>query len=229
MFRRIDRVSHVGSLDPASRTERASLEGPCLSVSVNPEDWSCIARVSGPTWELSCPGALWLDAGNLPDADMAAIMSWAEAEGYAEPARIWRAWHFDGEADSWRYFSLPSRDAALAEIDADDADPDDEVPSETGDLVDWTPGWRLTERAMAALERRSDDLDGPGGAIILYAMLKLAPAEPGLVGIWWDEEYDPLSLSCPRGGILPGRIALFEIRDEYGAPPPFRTIEDPAP
>jgi hypothetical protein len=222
MFITLACVNHVGTLDLTSRTDRASLEGPCLSVSVDPEDWGAIARVAGPTWELTCPGARWLDACNLTDEDRAEMMTWAKAEGFVEPATIWRAWHFDGEADSWACFTLSTSEAAWAEV-GDDLE-DEAIPSETGQPVDTVQGWRLTERGMAALERWSDALDGESGTVILYAMLKLAPDMPDLAGIWWDEEYNPLSLSCPRGGILPGRLDMFEIRDEYGALPPIREI-----
>lgn len=223
MFKNIDEVWHVGSLDPASRTRRPSLEGPCLSVSVDPQDWGHIARIAGPVWTLNRPGATWLDACNLTDSERAGIMSWAEAEGLAEPCELWRAWIYDSEADSWSYMTCADYESALEEIDGDTLC--DGVPSETGGLVDSVSGWSLTDRGMETLERWADRLDGEAGAIILYAMLKLAPEMPELAGIWWDELHDPLSLSCPRGGILPERLGEFEIADELGSLPPFRQDE----
>jgi hypothetical protein len=228
MLRAIERVFHVGSLDPASRTCRPSLEGPCLSVSVDPEDWGRIARVAGPTWTLERPGAKWLDACNLADEEMSRIMGWAEREGLAAPATVWRAWHSDDEADSWSFLQLPSGEAALAEAEGRDLE-GEEIPSLTGGPVDSMHGWTLTAAGMSVLERWADELDGEGGAIILYAMLKPAPKDPDLAGIWWDEIHDPLSLSCPRGGVLPGRLDLFEIRDERGALPPFRVSGEMEP
>lgn len=226
MFRTIGKVFHVGSLDPTSRTSRASLEGPCLSVSVHPEEWGSIARVSGPTWTLERPGARWLDACNLDDEQMGRIMAWAEREGLVRPARIWRAWIHDDESDDWRFLQLHSREAALAE--AADVEEQD-IPSLSGGPVDSLDGWRLTEAGMSMLERWADPLDAEGGAVILYAMLKLAPEDPDLAGIWWDEIHDPLSLSCPRGGVLPDRIGSFDIHDEFGNLPPFRRIEGAEP
>ncbi|MBW3243402.1 hypothetical protein KUV57_12080 [Epibacterium sp. DP7N7-1] len=220
MFITLERVSHVGALDLTHRTDRASLEGPCLSVSIDPEEWGGIARISGQTWTLTCTGARWLDACNLTDEDRIAIMAWVTDAGLVKPTNVWRAWHYDSEADTWGYFTLANREAAWAEVE--DEPKGMGTPSETGELVDVVAGWRLTEQGMTALERWSDDLDGEAGAVILYAMLKLAPEMPDLAGIWWDEEYNPLSLSCPRGGILPGRLDMFEIHDEHGALPPIR-------
>ncbi|MCW3782988.1 hypothetical protein [Defluviimonas salinarum] len=226
MYLRLGEVLHVGSLDPASRTARASLEGPCLSVSVDPEDWGHIARVSGPTWTLVRPGALWLDACGLGDAEKARIRDWAKTAGLAEETTAWRAWQYDDEADDWRYMTLPTREAAEAECQ--DMDPDG-VPSDNGELVEPVAALRLTQAAMARLERWHDPLDGEAGALILYAMEVLEPDHPDLVGIWWNEIHDPLSLSCPRGGVLPARLDEFDIRDEYGNLPPFRREEDPQP
>lgn len=222
MFRKIDRVQHVGSLDISSRSQRASLEGPCLSVSVDPEDWGQIARIAGPTWQLSCRGALWLDACALPADVRCEILEWAAENGFLEAHQVFKAWSYDSEIDEWRYFRLKSREAAEAEVDDDWSD-EEEIPSQSGTLIDEENGYRLTERGMDALERWADDLMAEDGALILWAMLKLAPEMPTLAGIWWEEERDVLALSCARGGVLPGRLDMFDIEDEYGNSPPIRS------
>lgn len=205
----IDTVWHVGSLEPESRTARASLEGPCLSVSVDPEDWGMIARIAGDTWTLERPGALWVDACNLSDLQEAALMDWATGAGLALAAPLWRAWHFDDEADDWRYMAFTTRDSALYELDGDAAE---EGPADDGTRLDCVQGHVLTDAAMAQLERWHDPMDALYGAVILFAMSRPVDVAPDLVGVWWSEEHDPLSLSCPRGGILPGRLAGFTVR-----------------
>jgi hypothetical protein len=50
-----------------------------------------------------------------------------------------------------------------------------------------------------------------------------------LMGIWWNEDFDPQSLSCPRGGIFPERLDRFGILDPAGNAPPFRTATCPEP
>lgn len=211
---RIDAVAHVGTLDPGRRAvaNRFSLEAFCLSVSVDPDAWRGIARCGGaPDWTLSHPGALWFDACALSDAQEAEITDWAVCEGLAERTTLWRSWFYDDEADDWSYMILPDEEAAIAEAEEDweESGPDE------GPAVEPFDGVRLTAAAMTALERWADAYHAMGGLVILFADRVLAPALPDLVGVWWDEIDDPLSLSCARGGVLPSRIALFEIAEGW--------------
>lgn len=203
---RMDEVIHVGTLDPETRTSRASLEGPCLSVSLDPDAWSSIARTAGPEWLLTRPGALWLDACALSDDQLSLISEWAIEEGFLERCDIWRAWHYDGESDDWGFSRHNTKEEAGYEVEGDDTG---QAPTDDGEPVDVEAGLRLTDAGMERLERWGDRLDGLDGAIILYAM-DLADRNPDLCGIWWNEDDNPLSLSCPRGGILPSRIYEFE-------------------
>jgi len=207
-LRRIDVVAHVGTLDPADRAvaNRASLEAFCLSVSHDPDGWAGIARIGGaPVWTLSRPGGLWLEANSLHDAQEAAIAAWALAAGHAERATLWRVWRFDDEADSWGMMIFDDHETALAEIDEDQEDdgPDGEP------AIEALEGLRLTPAGMARLERWVDPCHAMDGLVILWANDVLASSNPDVVGIWWDDIDDPLSLSCPRGGILPARLAEF--------------------
>lgn len=202
-------VFHVGSLCRADRTGRASLEAFMLSVSRDPEDWSSIARCAGPTWSLRLERAAYLDAMALTDADWKAIIDWGVEAGLATRALIHRAWHYDDEADDWRFMPFADPAAAAAEIEDIEAE-DGEVPSETGGLLDAVPGVILTETGMRALERWHNPTDGADGLLILAAR-ELARGDPDLVGVWWDEDHHPEALSCPRGGILPERLDRFEI------------------
>lgn len=211
---RIDAVAHVGSFDPNLRgvANRYSLEAYCLSVSVEPETWRGIARCGGaPDWTLSRPGALWFDACSLSDAQEGELIDWAVSEGLAERTTLWRSWRFDDEADDWAYMVLPNEETAIAEAEEDweNSGPDG------GPGVEPFDGVRLTAAAMSALERWADPSHAMGGLVILFADRVLAPALPDLVGVWWDELDDPLSLSCARGGVLPSRLPLLEIREGW--------------
>lgn len=211
---RIDAVAHVGTLDPSRRgvANRSSLEAFCLSVSVDPDTWRGIARCGdAPDWTLSRPGATWFDACALSDAQETEIIDWAVAEGLAERTTLWRSWRFDDEADDWAYMILPDKASAIdeAEEDWEDGGPDG------GPGVEPFEGVLLTAAAMEALERWSDPCHATGALVILFADRVLAPAIPDLVGVWWDEIDDPLSLSCARGGVLPSRLPLLEIREGW--------------
>jgi len=226
---RLDEVMHVGSLDIATRTARPSLEAFLLSVSVDPEEWGSIARCAGPIWTLRSVDARWLDAHSLDDDRLDEIEQWAIERGYAEKAEIWRAWHFDGECDDWRYFEFFDPEQAWAEVDEDE-EPDEDVPSETGELVDSVQGLKLTAAGIDALERWDGATAARDGIVILWARDVLSKEMPDLVGIWWNDLFDPLSLSCPRGGIFPEKLHLFEVEDEFGNPPPagFPRVDDSA-
>lgn len=211
---RIDAVAHVGTLDPGRRAvaNRFSLEAFCLSVSVDPDAWRGIARCGGaPDWTLSRPGATWFDACALSDGQEAEITDWAVSQGLAERMTLWRSWRFDDEADDWGYMILPDEGSAIAEAEEDweEAGPDG------GPAVEPFDGVRLTPAGMTALERWADPHHAMGGLVILFADRVLAPALPDLVGVWWDELDDPLSLSCARGGVLPSRLHLLEIREGW--------------
>lgn len=211
---RIDAVAHVGTLDPSRRgvANRTSLEAFCLSVSVDPDAWRGIARCGdAPDWTLSRPGATWFDACNLTEAQEAEITDWAVGAGLAERRTLWRSWRFDDEADDWGYLILPDEASAIAEAEEEW----EEGGPDGGAGVEPFEGVRLTAAAMTALERWSDPHHAMGGLVILFADRVLAPAFPDLVGVWWDEIDDPLSLSCARGGVLPSRLPLFEIREGW--------------
>ena len=211
---RIDAVAHVGSLDAGRRgvANRYSLEAFCLSVSVDPDAWRGIARCGdAPEWTLARPGAVWLDACSLSDAQEEEIIDWAVSEGLAERSTLWKSWFYDDEVDDWSYMILPDQDAAIAEAEEDweeggpDGDPGEEPFS----------GVLLTPNGMSELERWADPCHAMGGLVILIADRVLAPVIPDLVGVWWDEIDDPLSLSCARGGVLPSRLPLLEVREGW--------------
>ena len=197
-----DDVTHVGTLEAAdkARQNKPSLEAFCVSVSEHPEEWMAIARIGGaPTWSLSRPGSVWLHVLALTKAQEAAIIDWGVAEGLAEPTTLWRSWFYDSEADRMAYTQWNDEISARNQIDEDDEDA----------CVDHIDSHRLTPVGMALLERWRDDKTCLDGLTILWADRVLAPQLPELAGLWWDEDYAPDNLSCPRGGILPSRLDGF--------------------
>lgn len=216
----IDTVWHVGTLELSERTDRPSLEGNMLSVSEHPEIWSDIARCGGTTWELVREGALWLDALALSDEQEAEIRTWAVAEGFAQEATVYRVWHFDGEADDWAYFEFDSEERANQELYDPEEWADVEIPSESGGQLDRIAGILLTDAGMEAVGRWASNTNADDALVMIWADRVLKPANPDLMGVWWYEDDNPLSLSCPRGGAFVDRLAEFEITDDYGNEPP---------
>jgi hypothetical protein len=197
-----DNVFHVGTLqvDDKDRQNKPSLEAFCVSVSLHPEEWMAVARIGGaPTWALERPGSAWLDVLALSKAQEAAIIDWGVAEGYAAPTTLWRSWFYDSEADCMGYMQWNDEISANNEIDEDDE----------ASFIDSVDSHRLTPEGMALLERWRDDKTCLDGLTILWADRVLAPQLPELAGLWWDEDYDIMFLSCPRGGVLPSRLDQF--------------------
>lgn len=135
------------------------------------------------------------------------VGDWAVSAGYAEQRDVWHARYFDDEADDWKIIICASEEEALYWVDEEEEEDEPSISCKKSIV--------LTEAGMAELERWHDPLDGLDGAVILYARDVLTRDMPDLVGIWWDEEYNPLSLSCPRGGIFPDRIADFDVTEDW--------------
>lgn len=222
-----DTVFHVGALDPQAKLDnpgRSSLEAFCLSVSEEPDDWRNIAELGdAPEWGLSRPGSLFVDALALTDPQRREIETWAVERGYGERQEMWRAYQYDPEAEEWRYSNHEDMYAALDEAD-EDVEPGD-GPAKDGTCVEKADGLVLTDEGMNALQCWGDRSFGLDGAIILFSREVLAKLDPGIVGIWWEEDYDPLNLSCPRGGVFPEKVESFKIT-EYAEEPDAEEDED---
>jgi hypothetical protein len=133
-------VVHVGSLEREDRVASYSHEGPCLSVSIHPDEWMDIARTYGTLWGMSCEGGMWFDATNIPDPLAAEMRDWAIREGMAIESTMWRSWYEDSEDEEWSYMICDSREQAIQQM-GDDYDPDVNVgaPNDTGSTVDSVP------------------------------------------------------------------------------------------
>jgi hypothetical protein len=191
-------VVHVGTMDPA-RKQPGSYEGRCLSVSVVPSAWAQIARLGEDGFVLSGRGR-FIDVFSMTDEQRLAVTEWAVQEGLLELKEIVRLHMLDTETDVWSYTDLP--DLASAEREAEDMDEDEfrieEIPAHIG-----------TEKlAVLSGHGSSGTRMGESTAFDL-ALIQFAGRDPSIDGVWWDEHYDPSSLSAPRGGIFPDRIDAF--------------------
>lgn len=204
-LRRIDSLWHVGELSPEAKRLEMSHEGPCLSVSRHPAEWGRIARLgSNTTWKLSREGAQWIDVHEVPKRTMTALGKWAVAEGLAEPCTIYEVERYDDEIEDTLVSRFLDKEEALDEADLDE---DDEDQAAT---VNERKGLRLTEAGRARLPRYSSEIADRDALLLLAALhLEATRGAEAPVGLWWEDDYDPLVYSCPRGGILPGQVGSF--------------------
>lgn len=203
-------VYHAGSLvKPASR--RQSYEGSALSVSLCPDAWSRIARLGGPIHEFTKPGMAFLSFYDLDEDVIAHITAWAVAEGLLETAVAWRAWSWDDEFETWRYMVCPTEAAARAELPDDEADVGN-LPDGAVSLVEPMPINRLTPVGVTRADGYGGDCDATDIAAQFWIEDILRTEIPPVVGLWWEERFDPDALSAPRGAIVPSAIQELAVK-----------------
>ncbi|MFG6084253.1 hypothetical protein ACEUZ9_000755 [Paracoccus litorisediminis] len=226
-FCNIDLVWHVGTLERADRGRKSqeSYEGHLFSVSEFPEDWSDITHLSGEVWEMTREGAEWLDIHALNEDELAEIRAWAIDARLAVTAPVFRTWRFDSEGGSWGYCEFTDQSDALAEIEGEELGAADDIPSQSGGLLDEVAGIILTPEGREAIGRWRGATHADDALVILWADLVLKPEHPDLMGVWWYDDHDPAALSCPRGGVFEDRLGEFTFDGERGASPPESFLE----
>ncbi len=208
-------VFHVGSMakPPVRRT---SYEGSALSVSLCPEAWSRIARLGGPVHEIAGEGMGFVSYEGMDADDRIAILEWARAEGLVESACLWKAWLWDDESEAWSYMLCPSEAAATAELREDEAEVD--LPPGASALVEPVQINRLTEAGATRADGYGRDCDATDIATLFWIEDVLRSQMPDVIGLWWDERFDPDALSAPRGAIVPAVIGQLQTRVVSGSP-----------
>lgn len=193
---------HVGDMDPAAkRTD--SYEGAGLSVCLHPSAWRRIARghVGGTTHRLVNPQGRFVDAHALDETMRHEILAWAVSRGLAEPARIWAvSWEQeddDGE-ERRRCFVFDDADEAAEEAEEyEDCDVE---------IVD-TMEHRSTPELLALTMQTRTQL---GDSDVIDLVLPIWAHEVhGIDGVWWNDRFQPWSLSAPRGVIRPEAVSTW--------------------
>lgn len=192
-------VAHVGSLDLSKRGS-GSYEGRCLSVSVVPSAWARIARLGDSGFILSGRGR-FVDVFEMTDVQRQAVIDWAVGEGLLELREIVRLHMFDTETETWGSADFSSMEEADGETEFMD-----EEDFRLEDLSAYVATPKLAEPAGHGLKYMSSDMSFD------LALIAYASRDASIDGIWWNEHYDPASLSAPRGGIFPERLGAFAVR-----------------
>lgn len=202
---------HVGTLNPAHRVRSESLEADFLSASLCPESWEMVARLGGcPTLTLEAPGAAFIDACSVSDADFDRIISDFVRQGLMEPVEWFKAWHWDDEADDWAYMACETRE--VAEEETEGYEPDD---GPDGEVVQICSGFRLTEAGAVHLPRLPrSPIFAEDAALMLFA--KTRGEAEGIWGVFWDEDDRPELLTAPRYAITPAVLPRFRVSGPLG-------------
>lgn len=190
-----DSVFHVGTLDASQKgaSYGRSYEGSGLSISLHPDDWQQIARLSGPVWQIDTSSLRFMSRHELNEAQTATAVAWAASEGLVEIRDMWL--YSTGENDNGdpTFAYAATREEALDELAyfEDDSEPElRRVPVATELLAERTG------------QQFHPDEDVTDDALIVFAEQHL-----DVDGLWWEDDYDPDVLSCPRGVIFAGKVA----------------------
>jgi hypothetical protein len=193
------KIYHVGKLDSGKRAKPdQSLEGSGVSVSLNPNAWRKIARLSGDVYELTKANPKFLTYSNKTQAT---ALKWSTANGYIKNAQRWTYEYFSGDLDDTVVLEFASREAAVEEA-GDDLENIKEIKK----------GYELDKKGLAYWEKsftsapKADGFWGQILAIVWYAEAK------GYDGVWWDEIYDPTIYSAPRGVIFQDKLSTWKIK-----------------
>jgi hypothetical protein len=166
-------------------------------VSLHPEEWRHIARLSGATYKLTNPDARFFDAIK----GKRKALQWAQNEGYVVTRPMFRVTWTDPETEERTYSDFDDSEEASEE--ADSLREEGYFGRVTNRKVS---GWALGPQGVDYWKScMADPIER--GHLLAEALSPVWYAEAhGYDGVWWDELLDPYRLSAPRGGI-------FDVRD----------------
>lgn len=204
----IETLYHVGTMDIGNKS-RFSLEGNGLSVSICPNEWMKIARMSSSTvWSLYKKNIQMLDYYSLTENDLKVATLWGVEQGYLKENIIFKVIKFDDEIDC----DLESEHNTFKEA-CEEACFDEEYTSYEeyqdfkeyeGSRVERTVGYIPTER-LKKISMVDVDISN-SKEINLLIFLEM---NTDLDGVYWDEVLDVYRYSAPRGVIFNSKVNTF--------------------
>ena len=200
----VNHIFHIGTLNPDHRGERSeSQEGHLISVSNCPYAWRNIAKLGGSELHQFSKddGIILLDMNAVSHLKNE-IKQWAIDHQLTETKTMFKAWAYDSDSEAWWYTLQDSHASALIETDEDDK----EGPHGSGciEAVEVMIG---TEKLGGLVKIKNMEKED---AFDFLVMIWAQENHPKIDGVWWNETYDPDSLSAPRGGIFPDRLERIQ-------------------
>lgn len=191
-------VWHVGN--PGSWTKtNGDFEGPLFSVSVNPREWSKIARLgAGEVWKIERAAPLRLvDVLRIKRKDSRLHMDWAREEGLVEKVRGWEVQVYDEEGEIFGVMFFDTlEEARISAEQGVDPKPVQRWGMSAPLLTFWNQRCRLGE---------GDVLPSPllteTAVLCLLAETAAFLGSGEVDGLWWEEKLSPYEYSAPRGAL----------------------------
>jgi hypothetical protein len=210
---KLSMVVHVGAMH-IKDTRLDSYEGRHLSVSVHPDAWMGIARISGDAAFIiqhkpsaaSSPVLEFLDIHTLLDDEKYAdlknnLIQQAIDKNYIEKSLVYGYTIFDDEMERELTFNETSLEACLIELDIDpeNYNPEDHDPIK--EQVIYTGTSCFCSMQKITQDRCQDHVD-----LAIAEVIKNTHQE--LSGIWWQDRLDESAYSAPRGALFVDRPFL---------------------
>jgi len=187
-------VFHVGTMDVGDKGE-FSYEGDGLSVSMYPNEWQRIARLSGKTQELANSTGSFADYYAFGDDK---LIKWGLSNSYIFESTLYRVTGYDENEEEY-YRDYLSRDEAVAEVKSNG----DEDLASLSEVRGFVP----TDLLKDAISVKTNHMIYKDHLFGLYVQ----KYHPSLDGVWFDDTLDELALSAPRGMIFKHKINDWEI------------------
>lgn len=205
----IPTVWHVGNFDNKQQ-DKLSYEGDLLSVSECPDVWQRIARLSGNTYAMSNPDALFIDAISMwrnPKIKKH-VMDWGEENSFLSQKEVYSVTLYDDMEDSTSIEVFESYEEAFANYEDESII---EGPETRLYLTD-------TFAQRIGLSNLSNGFEYDMDRLFIeWAKEHILPRYRQICGIWWDEILDEAGYSAPRGGVFQERLETFTtFQDTFG-------------
>lgn len=177
---------HVGTLN-AHHRKNDSYEGDGLSVSDHPDDWAKIARLGGSTFTVSRVDGRalrFVSWHDVPETERDVLREWGRSRGWMEQVSVFQMTYYDDEYE---------RDMCMEFATLEEAE--EEAGWRDDATIVTVSSWKATGLFP---QERVDDSDPSDLLLGVY----LAAERPDIDGVWWEDEYAPHLLSCPRAVIV---------------------------
>lgn len=219
---------HVGMLGGAAgHNTSGNQEGPHLSVSMHPDDWTMIAKLGGQnTYRITNkmrPYKLMAFL-EMEDEHKDLLLRYAVQEELLVPVTAFKVpVQRDEDSDDYDAFMMFD-DREVAEYEAEELVEND--PDYPG--IEEVSSYVASDMLNAYWSARHNEIDnlahsGAVEAAICYLVEMFSDFD----GVWFWEDYNPYAYSCPRGLIFQSRLKGFIAADEdveVELKPDFRTM-----
>jgi hypothetical protein len=192
-LKKINKLYHVGSLYQNDKCQQ-SYEGDGLSVSLHPNEWRKIAKLSGSEFTLTKEIGVFADYYSF---DREYLNKWGVDNGFIVKATLYKATFYHEDEECFMLFI--DRDEAEAECSSNG---DESLESLTE--VDGFIPTNLMHKSMKVITNHS-----------IYHQhlftIYVQAEHPNVDGVWIDDELDVYGLSAPCGVIFEHKLAAWNI------------------